>query len=236
MAVTKRTRYEVLRRDNHTCRYCGATAPNVPLRIDHVTPVALGGTDNPDNLVTACQDCNAGKSSTSPDASLVADVREDALRHAELTRQAYAVLVERMGSRDDYIEEWAEAWERGVLPADWRNTISRWFEMGVPLELVTDAARIASTRTTVQDSGRFAYMCGIVWNQVTMIDELAETKRALEGRFWTEEALCDERIAAWQQGYDSGKKRERQIHARLDPVSWVVDLIDYPPTPWAVPA
>lgn len=27
MAVSKRTRYEVLRRDNHACRYCGARAP-----------------------------------------------------------------------------------------------------------------------------------------------------------------------------------------------------------------
>lgn len=64
MAVSKRLRYEVLRRDNHTCRYCGATAPDVPLRVDHVTPVALGGTDTPDNLVTACEPCNSGKSST----------------------------------------------------------------------------------------------------------------------------------------------------------------------------
>ncbi|WP_075737496.1 HNH endonuclease [Streptomyces acidiscabies] len=64
MAVSKRLRYEILRRDNHTCRYCGASAPDVPLRVDHVTPVALGGTDTPDNLVAACEPCNSGKSST----------------------------------------------------------------------------------------------------------------------------------------------------------------------------
>ncbi|MFF0777048.1 HNH endonuclease [Streptomyces sp. NPDC003720] len=64
MAVSKRLRYEILRRDNHTCRYCGASAPDVPLRIDHVTPVALGGTDHPSNLVTSCEPCNNGKSST----------------------------------------------------------------------------------------------------------------------------------------------------------------------------
>lgn len=64
MAVSKRLRYEVLRRDSHTCRYCGASAPDVLLRVDHVTPVALGGTDTPENLVTACDPCNSGKSST----------------------------------------------------------------------------------------------------------------------------------------------------------------------------
>ena len=64
MAIPKRTRFEVLRRDNHTCRYCRST--DNPLTIDHVTPVSLGGTDDPSNLVAACRDCNAGKASSSP--------------------------------------------------------------------------------------------------------------------------------------------------------------------------
>ena len=61
MAVSKRTRFEVLRRDNHACRYCGRTAPEVKLTLDHVVPVSLGGTDDPDNLVAACHDCNSGE-------------------------------------------------------------------------------------------------------------------------------------------------------------------------------
>ena len=80
MAVSKRTRFEVLRRDNHTCRYCGATAPGAQITVDHVTPVALGGTDDSANLVAACRDCNAGKTSTQPDATLVADVTQADLR------------------------------------------------------------------------------------------------------------------------------------------------------------
>lgn len=43
MAVSKRLRFEVLRRDNHACRYCGATPPDVVLTIDHVVQTALGG-------------------------------------------------------------------------------------------------------------------------------------------------------------------------------------------------
>lgn len=56
MAVSKRLRYEILRRDNYACRYCGASAPDVPLRVDHVTPVALGGTDTADNLIDRIRD------------------------------------------------------------------------------------------------------------------------------------------------------------------------------------
>lgn len=62
MALSKRVRFEILKRDDHACHYCGATAPDVVLHVDHVVPVALGGSDNPDNLVTACQGCNASTS------------------------------------------------------------------------------------------------------------------------------------------------------------------------------
>ena len=51
MAISKRTRFEVLRRDNYTCRYCRSTESE--LTLDHVTPVALGGTDEITNLGAA---------------------------------------------------------------------------------------------------------------------------------------------------------------------------------------
>lgn len=34
MAVSKRTRFEVLRRDGHRCRYCGAGAEDAALTVD----------------------------------------------------------------------------------------------------------------------------------------------------------------------------------------------------------
>ena len=221
MPVSKRTRYEVLRRDNHTCRYCHAT--DQPLTVDHVTPVALGGTDDPSNLVACCKDCNAGKSSTTPDSALVADVREDAVRHAELIRQSYVVLVERMGKRDEYVDEWRESWDRVGLPRDWRNTINRWFEMGVPIELIQDAAEIACTRTTVRDDGRFSYMCGIVWSQVKMVDELAEAYRHVEGSFMGEDALIDRDYEKYTWGIRVGRKTASQDIGRMDVVGIVID-------------
>ena len=54
-------RWVVLSRDNFTCQYCGQAAPNVKLEVDHVILVSEGGTDNLDNLVTACFACNQGK-------------------------------------------------------------------------------------------------------------------------------------------------------------------------------
>lgn len=62
MSVGKRLRFEILKRDNFRCCYCGKTAGATELHVDHVIPRAKGGSDEPSNLVTTCVDCNAGKS------------------------------------------------------------------------------------------------------------------------------------------------------------------------------
>lgn len=55
-------RFNVFRRDNFTCRYCGKQSPEIVLHLDHVKPVAEGGVDTEENFVTSCVDCNQGKS------------------------------------------------------------------------------------------------------------------------------------------------------------------------------
>lgn len=57
----KRLRFEVFKRDHFTCQYCGAQPPDVVLVADHITPVAQGGGNEMENLITACETCNQGK-------------------------------------------------------------------------------------------------------------------------------------------------------------------------------
>jgi hypothetical protein len=66
-ALPKKLRFEVLKRDGFRCRYCGATPAQAMLHVDHVVPVAKGGTNDPMNLVVACQPCNSGKGAVSLD-------------------------------------------------------------------------------------------------------------------------------------------------------------------------
>lgn len=61
MSLSKKTRFEIFKRDGWSCRYCGQKPPGVVLEIDHVVPVVEGGKDDPFNLVTSCFDCNRGK-------------------------------------------------------------------------------------------------------------------------------------------------------------------------------
>jgi hypothetical protein len=60
--ISKKTRFEVFKRDSFTCQYCGRSAPDVVLHADHIQPVSKDGEDDVLNLITSCVDCNAGKS------------------------------------------------------------------------------------------------------------------------------------------------------------------------------
>lgn len=60
-SLTKKTRFEVFKRDKFQCQYCGNTAPEVVLNVDHIDPVANGGSNELINLITSCFDCNQGK-------------------------------------------------------------------------------------------------------------------------------------------------------------------------------
>lgn len=61
-AIPKKIRFEVYKRDKFTCQYCGQSAPEIILQIDHIIPHSKGGSNEILNLVASCEDCNAGKS------------------------------------------------------------------------------------------------------------------------------------------------------------------------------
>lgn len=60
-SLSKKLRFEVFKRDSFKCQYCGRTAPDVILHVDHIKPVKEGGTNDLTNLITSCFDCNMGK-------------------------------------------------------------------------------------------------------------------------------------------------------------------------------
>lgn len=191
MAVTKRTRFEVLRRDNYTCRYCRSVENE--LTVDHVTPVALGGSDDPSNLVAACKDCNAGKSSSSPDAPTVAQVKDDAVRWAQARAE---VIKEMRAGRDKYVkplEVFGDYWscydkDRSYLPNDWRTTVIGWMQQGITAQQLCDAVDIAMGNRSIRFEYVFRYVGGIVRNWLAKIDEQVQARLADEPTDETDEA------------------------------------------------
>jgi hypothetical protein len=54
-------RQSVLWRDRFMCCECPAVGSETLLQVDHLTPVAAGGSDRTDNLRTLCERCNTRK-------------------------------------------------------------------------------------------------------------------------------------------------------------------------------
>jgi len=56
-------KYNIFRRDNHTCQYCGSKNQ---LTLDHIIPKSRGGDSSWLNLITACTSCNNKKGNKTP--------------------------------------------------------------------------------------------------------------------------------------------------------------------------
>lgn len=64
-SIPLKIREEIFKRDSYSCQYCGRKeSSEVKLEIEHIIPVAKGGDNDITNFLTACEECNAGKSDT----------------------------------------------------------------------------------------------------------------------------------------------------------------------------
>lgn len=59
-AITPALKAVIRHEANYRCGYCLAEEAlmGVSLAIDHIVPLAVGGTNEPDNLWAACRQCN----------------------------------------------------------------------------------------------------------------------------------------------------------------------------------
>ncbi len=61
------------------CHYCGRQVGAEALTLDHVVPVARGGTSTKGNVVPACAACNKTKKYLTPAERILADLERDGL-------------------------------------------------------------------------------------------------------------------------------------------------------------
>lgn len=176
--LSKRLRFEVLRRDGHRCRYCGAGPEEKPLQVDHVIPEALGGTNDPSNLATACEPCNGGKSSTTPDAPTVDQVADDALRWSAAMQAAAQLKEQEIEFQDKlrhwFMEEWLSYTPRVPLPGDWEYAIDRLDAAGLNVALFLEAIKATMRARGVLAENRFRYFCGVAWNMIKDLQQSAQ--------------------------------------------------------------
>lgn len=188
MAVSNRLRFEILRRDGFACRYCGTRADaGAVLEIDHVLPKILGGTDKPTNLVSACTECNSGKTSTHPGSPGLEDVDENDLRWARAVKRAAARMAADIDARNDLHRQFESAWDRFTyedadgeqqrVPKDqgWRKSVDELTAAGLTLPMLSDCIDQAMAARSPLHKIRFCRMVDLAWGKVADLRKRAVT-------------------------------------------------------------
>ena len=91
-AISKKIRFEIFKRDSFKCQYCGKSAPDAILHIDHIIPVAEGGKNHITNLITSCIDCNLGKGAVSLSDNSVVEKQKRQLEEINERREQLKLM------------------------------------------------------------------------------------------------------------------------------------------------
>jgi hypothetical protein len=117
-SLSKKTRFEVFKRDSFKCQYCGASAPDVILEVDHIDPVSKDGAEEMVNYITACRACNAGKSDRTLDDNTTLKKQKAQLQELNDRREQLEMMLQwRQGLKDIKeveLETAADAWNEAV--------------------------------------------------------------------------------------------------------------------------
>lgn len=184
MAISKSLRFEIFKRDGFTCQYCGRQTPVVTLEVDHIIPRAEQGTDDPNNLVTACFDCNRGKGAVPLSIQKIKGDRRDELERLKERREQIAAYEEfkrqEREREDDEVAFLANHWCYSVCDGQSSLTEAgletlRRFLKSLTMDDLTEAMDIAERKQIAGSEGRFKYFCGVCHNMIR--DKTGDTSR-----------------------------------------------------------
>lgn len=169
LALGKKRRFDVFKRDAFACQYCGAHPPTAVLEIDHIVAVSAGGTNEIENLITACFDCNRGKgaiSLTTIPESLSDKAAQIAEREAQLL--GYQAILDKRRRRlfEETCQVLTVVLENSTEITNDRFFSTREFIDKLGFHVVLAAAEKALAARQVYESQRFRYFCGICWSRI----------------------------------------------------------------------
>ncbi|MGX9985870.1 HNH endonuclease [Soonwooa purpurea] len=170
ISISKKIRFEVLKRDGFTCQYCSAKPPKVPLEVDHIMPVCKGGKNNIDNLITACFDCNRGKSGielTSVPETILEKSEGKKLALKQYKEYQKILQMEKMQMEidiDSVEMVYMSIFEGYIFTPKFRISVKDFIsKLGV--NEVVDAMEKACNKMYDEDHA-LRYFCGICWTQI----------------------------------------------------------------------
>lgn len=175
MAITKKIRFEVFKRDGFKCAYCGKEPPLVVLEVDHIDPKSKGGKDEINNLLTACFDCNRGKRDvplTKIPGQLIENI--EVLQEKEDQLIAYRKFIKKIEKREmKDIEEVNNIYSDGYPGWQFNDKFKlsiKTFLRSLPKHIVIGAMTQAIAKFTANTpqnrDAATRYFCGICWNVI----------------------------------------------------------------------
>ena len=169
--ISKRLRFEVLKRDNFTCQYCSSKPPKVPLEVDHIHPISKGGKNEIDNLITACFDCNRGKSDvelTSIPDTLIEKTERKRIALEQYKQYQKFVKAQQKIINDEImqVELCFNRFYLGYSFTDRFNISVKRFISVLGVEQVIENMESACIKVYYDHNQATKYFCGICWNQI----------------------------------------------------------------------
>ena len=170
MALSKKLRFDVFKRDAFRCQYCGKTPPAVTLEVDHITPRTRGGIDAIDNLLTACFDCNRGKAAQ-PLSVIPESLQQKVaiIKEREKQLRAYERLVAQKEARVRAGIRQIEASFTWSFPsfefADRLRQGTRYFIEHLGLA-ETELSLQTAIRKSYDADRTLKYFCGVCWSKI----------------------------------------------------------------------
>lgn len=171
-SISKRLRFDVFKRDGFKCAYCGQAPPAVILEIDHMEPVSKGGKSDINNYITACFDCNRGKSDKY--LSLIPKkVSENLkiLKEKETQIKEYNKFITSIRARENRqikkIEKiFQETYPEREFSKKFKVSSLKYFLNNIPIKTIENAILIATDKIDYAFYDSIKYFCGICHNTI----------------------------------------------------------------------
>jgi len=194
MAVGKRLRFEVFKRDGFCCQYCGRRPPDVVLELDHIDPRVSGGSDDELNLITSCFDCNRGKADKKlgdvhprPDADLkYLECQQEIAEAGRYLEVSLKLSEARALIRQRLTNVWREFISETYVPTDsqWNHWLHRFGPDEIEWSIRSTALKFnaggfnGGEQTQVESAIRYA--SGIMYNRRKELESKEQASEVCE--------------------------------------------------------
>lgn len=171
-SLSKKLRFEVFEQNNFTCQYCGRSPQNqsITLQVDHIISVKNGGTNDRNNLITSCWDCNIGKGKKTtllpniPDKALELELVQDRLaqviainKYQEKINKAKAKVVKHQYKQiDDLTKNYIDSLKNKIYK------IYNKHENIVPMDVFCECLEITNNKNIKLSEDYLKYFQGVL--------------------------------------------------------------------------